>query len=189
MSFPVFFDTCSLFGEIVNDLVLRLAEERFFTPYWSQTVLEELRKNLAPRVGEHRTDRRIHAMTTAFPDAMVTGYESLIPNMTCDSKDRHVLAAADHSPAQTLVTFNLKDFPKSSTVPLHIEVKHPDDFLLDVLDLDPGRVSTVCYDALISYKAYPQTPEDYAYMLQRCGLPRFSRQLYPILDALYEQSQ
>ncbi|KAB8289240.1 PIN domain-containing protein [Bifidobacterium ramosum] len=32
MSFPVFFDTCSLFGEIVNDLVLRLAEERFFTP-------------------------------------------------------------------------------------------------------------------------------------------------------------
>ncbi|WP_238567062.1 PIN domain-containing protein [Bifidobacterium reuteri] len=35
MSSPVFFDTCVLYGEIVNDLILRLAEERFFTPYWS----------------------------------------------------------------------------------------------------------------------------------------------------------
>ena len=36
MSFPVFFDTCALYGEIVNDLVLRLAEERMFVPYWSR---------------------------------------------------------------------------------------------------------------------------------------------------------
>ncbi|RSX54132.1 PIN domain-containing protein [Bifidobacterium goeldii] len=187
MSFPVFFDTCSLFGEIVNDLVLRLAEDRFFTPYWSESVLTELYRNLVPRIGEHRANRRIHAMRSAFPDALVTGYDSLIPIMTCDAKDRHVLAAADHSPAQTLVTFNLKDFPDSSTTSLHIEVKHPDDFLLDVLDLDPGRVAQVCYAALISYKAYPQTPEDYAYMLQRCGLPRFAERLYPILDALYER--
>lgn len=79
---------------------------------------------------------------------------------SCDKKDRHVLAAADYSPAQTLVTFNLKDFPDSSTVPLGIEIKHPDDFLLDVFDLAPGRVATICYTALLSYKEYPQTPED-----------------------------
>lgn len=79
---------------------------------------------------------------------------------SCDKKDRHVLAAADYSPAQTLVTFNLKDFPDSSTIPLGIEIKHPDDFLLDVFDLAPGRVATICYTALLSYKEYPQTPED-----------------------------
>ena len=54
-------------------------------------------------------------MTAAFPEALVTGYESLIKNMTCDEKDRHVLAAADYLPAQTLVTFNTKDFPETSS--------------------------------------------------------------------------
>ncbi|TPF92726.1 hypothetical protein BW14_07960 [Bifidobacterium sp. UTBIF-68] len=62
MSSPVFFDTCVLYGEIVNDLILRLAEERFFTPYWSSRVLTELRKNLSIRVGEERAARRITAI-------------------------------------------------------------------------------------------------------------------------------
>lgn len=184
MSFPVFFDTCALYGEIINDLILRLAEERFFTPYWSEGVLAELRKNLELRVGSSRATKRINAMATAFPDATITGYENLIPKMTCDKKDRHVLAAADHSPAQTLVTFNLKDFPASSTRPLNIEVKHPDDFLCDVFDLAPGHVAGICYAALLSYKRYPQTPEDYAAMLQHAGTPRFARDIYPPLAAL-----
>lgn len=33
MSFPVFFDTCALFGELVNDLILRLAEEQALLSY------------------------------------------------------------------------------------------------------------------------------------------------------------
>lgn len=32
----------TLYGEIVNDLILRLAENRFFLPYWSEGVLAEL---------------------------------------------------------------------------------------------------------------------------------------------------
>jgi len=36
--------------------------------------------------------------------------------MTCDQKDRHVLAAAVRSDAAALVTFNLGDFPHSSDV-------------------------------------------------------------------------
>ncbi|WP_141672569.1 hypothetical protein [Bifidobacterium breve] len=99
-------------------------------------------------------------------------------------KDRHILAAADYSPAQTLVTFNTKDFPETSTQPLRIEVKRPDDFFLDVLDLDPGRVARVCHTALLSYKRYPRTPEDYADMLRKSGVPEFANCLYPILDAL-----
>lgn len=42
MGFPVFFDTCTLYGEMVNDVILRLAEELLFVPYWSSGVLEEL---------------------------------------------------------------------------------------------------------------------------------------------------
>lgn len=77
-------------------------------------------------------------MCSAFPDATVTGYDALIEDMTCDDKDRHVLAAAAYSPAETLVTFNLKDFPSQSVQDVGVELRHPDDFLQDVLDLDPG---------------------------------------------------
>ena len=63
--------------------------------------------------------------------------------MTCHPKDRHVLAAAVAGGAQVVVTFNVKDFPAPSVEPHEIGVVHPDAFLLDQLDLYPGRVGRV----------------------------------------------
>jgi len=57
-------------------------------------------------------------MRRAFPDAEVRGYENLAETMTCDPKDRHVLAAAVRSDAAVLVTFNIGDFPDTSTAEL-----------------------------------------------------------------------
>lgn len=177
MSFPVFFDTCVLYGELMCDLFLRLAEERIYEPYWSQDVLRELEFNLAKRIGLERTRKRIENMQHAFPDALVSGYKELISRMTCDKKDRHVLAAADYPPAQTLVTFNLKDFPEESTKCLGIEVKHPDDFLLDALNLKSDVIVKQCRDALDNYCKYPQTPKSYCNFLSR-QTPHFAKELY-----------
>lgn len=55
--------------------------------------------------------------------------------MTNDLKDRHVLAAAVHANAKLIVTDNIKDFPALSVQPYDIDVRSPDDFLLDQLDL------------------------------------------------------
>jgi len=41
---------------------------------------------------------------------------------------------------EVLVTFNLRDFPDSALKPFDIEAVHPDDFLLNQLDLYPGVV-------------------------------------------------
>ena len=45
---------------------------------------------------------RIGEMRRAFPDAEARGYENLVNTMTCDQKDRHVLAAAVRSDAAVL---------------------------------------------------------------------------------------
>lgn len=103
MLFPMFFDTCTLYGALVADLVLRFAEQHLYTPYWFSDVLRELEMALAERVGAEKAYRRIGMMKRAFPDAEVRGYENLIPSMRCSKEDRHVLAAACHSPAETLV--------------------------------------------------------------------------------------
>ena len=109
MAFPVFFDTCAIFGAALNDLFLTLAEQNTYRPLWSEDVKEELRRNLAKvNIEPDAIERRLTAMDSAFPDALVSGYRKLIPQMTCDEKDRHVLAAAVRAGAAIIVTFNTK---------------------------------------------------------------------------------
>ena len=45
-----------------------------------------------------------------FNEAWISDYESLIPKMTNDEKDRHVIAAAVHGGAAIILTLNLRHF-------------------------------------------------------------------------------
>ncbi|MCS5721514.1 PIN domain-containing protein [Herbiconiux sp. CPCC 203407] len=114
MSFPAFFDTNVLYGALLNDFILELADSGLFRPLWSKDVLFELAKNLVKN-GEDPAlvEKRVGTMERYFADALVTGYDDLVPTMTNDKKDRHVLAAAVRGSAEVLVTFNVKDFPTS----------------------------------------------------------------------------
>lgn len=174
MAFPAFFDACTLFGIRLTDLILRLADEGAFRALWSEEVLEEVRRNVI-RTGIEAADidHRITAMRQYFPDALVTGYEGLTDALTCDPKDRHVLAAAVRAKADVLVTFNLKDFPDESLEPFDVEVVHPDDFLLDQLDLFPGVVIRVLHELADDYIDPPVTVDDVLETLRRAGVPRF----------------
>ncbi len=73
-------------------------------------------------------------------DCLVTGYESLITSLSLpDKDDRHVLAAAIRCGADSIVTFNIKDFPKSSLEPYGIEALHLDEFVLSQMGLTIHR--------------------------------------------------
>ncbi|MGB7229680.1 MAG: hypothetical protein WBD26_18210, partial [Candidatus Acidiferrales bacterium] len=68
------------------------------------------------------------------------GYRELIPAMTNQEKDRHVLAAAVKTPCEVIVTYNLKHFPEESLSPFEITAKHPDEFLIDLYHLNGEMV-------------------------------------------------
>jgi hypothetical protein len=114
---------------------------------WSAAILDECFRSVL----EHRPDLKPEAlqrtrelMTEAVPDCMVTGFEGLIDGLVLpDLDDRHVLAAAIRAGAQAIVTFNLDDFPAERLEPYNIQAKHPDDFVIDTLDLSPGSVARV----------------------------------------------
>ncbi|MFY0580951.1 hypothetical protein ACN28S_47920 [Cystobacter fuscus] len=84
-------------------------------------------------MSEEKAARLITTMQAAFPEAMVTGHEGLIAAMRNDPKDRHVLAAAVHVGAQTIVTNNLRDFRKEH-LPPSIQAQDPDTFLQHLFD-------------------------------------------------------
>lgn len=41
--------------------------------------------------------------------------------------------------ADAIITANQKDFPEEQTLPFNVEVIHPDDFLVNAIDLDTGK--------------------------------------------------
>lgn len=135
-------DACTLIPIRLTATLLWLAEAGLFEVLWSDAILDEVERNL-PKVGisrEHAA-RRVATMRHAFgAAALVDDFEHLIPDMTCDAKDRHVLAAAVRGGADTLVTFNRKDFPPESTDDHGIKVVHADLFLVRLLAESPNNV-------------------------------------------------
>ncbi len=124
-------DACALVPIRLATTLLWLAEAGLFEPLWSDQILDEVERD-RPKLGisDERAAHRVRTMRDAFGAAALgDDFEHLIDAMTCDPKDRHVLAAAMRAEADTLVTLNLKDFPPDSTRDRQIDVVHPDGFL------------------------------------------------------------
>lgn len=81
--------------------------------------------------------RRTAQMGMAFPDALITGCDSLIPQMKNDEKDRHVLAAAIVGEVHVIVTDNTRHFPEAVLSEHGLLAQTSDDFLVHQCRLDP----------------------------------------------------
>ena len=141
--YSVLLDACVLLPMPLADTLLRMAEtSRLYIPRWSDETLREVTRNLVGKWSktEEQAKRREEALRTCFPEARLTGYEHLIPAMTNEQKDRHILAAAVLSGTKLIVTYNSRDFPKISRDSYDIECQGPSTFLMSLYDLDPGIV-------------------------------------------------
>lgn len=141
-NFRAILDANVLYPAQLRDLIAEFAVHDFFRPLWSNEILREtqaaLDKNL-PSAGKKFPEVCSH-LNSAFPDAMVSDYEHLVGALKCrDPKDNHVLAAAIVGEAGALVTFNVSDFPEDLFEAHGIELRHTDDFLLDLVDLSPKQ--------------------------------------------------
>jgi PIN domain len=96
---------------------MRLALTDLFQARWTDQIHDEWTRNLLtnrPDVTTESLARCRRLMDAHVPDCLVTGYESLIPTLSLpDPDDRHVLAAALHAGAGSIITYNLSDFPAS----------------------------------------------------------------------------
>jgi predicted nucleic acid-binding protein len=144
-SFDATLDADVLIPITLCDTLLRLAEEGFYRPHWSQETLDEIARNLVSKlaVSQEAAAKRVDRMRAAFPEALVVGYKRLIPTMPNDPKDRHVLAAAVRSGSQVIVTSNVRHFPAELLREFDVEAQRPDLFLIHQCALDAKATAQV----------------------------------------------
>jgi hypothetical protein len=178
----VVLDANVLYPAALRDTLMRSAERGLYRPRWSALILDELARNLIEdgRSDEARTQRMIADMRRYFPGAEVQVAEELIATMTNAAEDRHVLAAAVSSGAALIVTENLKDFPESALSPHGVEALSPDEFLGQLLNVDPMLMAQVLREQVADLINPPLTVQD---VLKQIALqaPRFSERAGEIL--------
>ncbi|MDA8219084.1 MAG: PIN domain-containing protein [Dehalococcoidales bacterium] len=120
MGFVALLDANVLWSAAVRDTILRAVEADLFRPAWTEQILEELGRSLLrehPYLTSTQIGYLIDRLTQGFPEALVYGYEDLVPAMGNHEGDRHVLAAAVRAGASVIVTSNLAHFDETSRKP------------------------------------------------------------------------
>ncbi len=176
MAFVALLDANILWNVALCDTLLRAAERELYRPAWSEEILAEVADSLKakrPDLDPRKIDQRIDQMKRQFPEALVTGYEDLIPVMTNQEKDRHVLAAAVRVGAGVIVTENTKHFPPEACQEYDLDVQTPDEFLLHLWSLRPEELTTILTEQAMVLQAPPMTIEEAVEHLAK-AVPRFA---------------
>lgn len=188
MAFTALLDACVLYPAPLRDLLISLAVPGIYRPKWTETICEEWIRNVLKSRSDLRREqleRTRSFMERAVPDALITGYESLIEGLTLpDPGDRHVLAAAIMGRVDVIVTFNHKDFPTGIVEPYRIEVQDPDDFLACQIDVNEPAALSAVKQQRGRLKNPPATIEDFLATLDQQRLPRTVERLRPFAELL-----
>lgn len=186
MAFVVIYDASVLHPAPLRDLLVRAAEAGLVRARWTEEILDECFRSILARrtdLSAERLQRTRALMIEAVPGCLVTGYEGLVPNLELpDPDDRHVLAAAIRAHAQVIVTANLRDFPEEALEPFDIEARSPDDFVRNLIDLDPSVMARILRQQTGDLQAPPTSVDDVIRALEQAGL----RDSAPVLGRLLE---
>lgn len=155
-----------------------LATAPLFEPRWSTQIHEEWISNLLEARADltrAQLERTRDLMNVAIPDALVTGYDTLMESLTLpDPDDRHVLAAAIVGKATMLVTFNRKDFPTAIFTPFGITRLSPDQFALRLYRAYPAEFLRTVERHRTALRNPPKTWEEYLNTLRNNQLSQIA---------------
>jgi len=174
-------DACVLHSAPVRDVLLQLATARLYRPRWTGAILEEFVRSVLsrrPDLERGRLERTVRKMNGSILDSIIDGYEHLVEALELpDTDDRHVLAAAIHGGAGTIVTFDLKDFPDANLAPHRVVATHPDDFGCELFDRDPAEATRAAQAIRGRLQRPPKSWADYLSTLEDSRMPRFASRL------------
>lgn len=180
-TYTVIFDACVMYPAPLRSYLLYLANTGLFRARWTHQIHDEWIRNLLknnPQLDANKLERTKALINQHVPDCLIEGYESLIAGILLpDEDDRHVVAAAIKGQAESIITFNIKDFPLNQLEPLGLTAIHPDEFLSDMFELNASACVKAAQQQRQSLKKPPMSSEEFLECLQRQRLPRFISKL------------
>lgn len=178
-------DANVLYPARLRDLLIRLAIAGLYQARWSEQILDECFENLLenrPDLTQEQLARTRQLMSTALPDAVVTGYEDRVEEFDLpDPDDRHVLAAAVAAGASRLVTDNLDDFPAERMLE-GLRVVSTDEFVLELASDDLDVVVDVIETQAAGLVNPPMTASELLDGLEAVGLVESVALLRPAIS-------
>jgi predicted nucleic acid-binding protein len=184
----VVLDACVLYSALLRDLWMRLSLEEAIDARWTKLIHDEWTRNALknhPGSQPEQWQHVVELMDRHAGNALVTGFEPLIPTLSLpDPDDRHVLAAAIHCHASAIITINLKDFPDSALRPFKIKAIHPDDFLLEVIDSQPESVLMALRKQRAQLKKPAMTSSEFLVAFSKHNLPRSGARLMEFISEI-----
>lgn len=174
----VVYDANVIYPGSLRDLLVRLARAGLVEARWTNQILKEMVDAIVRRQPNLRTklERTCSLMNSAVEDALVIDYEYLIPDINLpDPNDRHVLAAAIHSNAQTIITNNLKDFPQDILDIYEVKAQSADDFILSICEANFSRVEKIIMEQAYELRKPPSSLEEVLDRLDRVGIPESAK--------------
>jgi predicted nucleic acid-binding protein len=170
----VVLDACVLYPTGLRGLLLDVAETGYFTPLWSDRIIEEWRRAALRQDSDAGVE--IALLQARWPEQSVdTAGFDLDGLWLPDPDDRHVLAAAIAGEAGELVTANLRDFPSRILSGHGISLRHPDTFLLEFARQEPVEMARfVAAQVKLAENSLGQQL-DMRTFLKRSHLPRLGK--------------
>jgi predicted nucleic acid-binding protein len=181
-------DACVLYPAPLRDLLLSLAAGGLYRAKWSEQIHDEWTRNLLKNRDDltvEQLQRCCTCMNAAVPDSLVTGYEQLIDSITLnDPDDRHAVAVAIRSNADSIVTFNRKDFNENELEKFDLYTEHPDEFISNMIEIYTPRVISAVREMRARLKNPPKEVGEFLETLHSQGLPQSVAKLSEYADSL-----
>ncbi len=188
--FTALIDTNCLFPLYLRDILLDFSIEGMYEFRWTEQIKSELIDNLVKikSLDLGKAEKLISTIDEVFPDAIIPDSTIYLDRFSiADKDDEKILSSALASNVGAIVTENTKDFPKLPLELIGIEIVKPDDFILDLIDLNFEKAIFTISKLLIQYNNPYITPSNYSELMNKLNCKNFSIFIRNYEDLIQEQ--
>ena len=171
-------DACVIFPTVLREILLGVAAKGLYQPLWSDRILREWVLALRKFGPEAQAEGEVQAalLKAGFPRAMVREQPAIEGRLLLpDLNDHHVLAVAIAGHADSIVTFNARDFPRHALAEEGIERRDPDSLLWELWSHHPGEVGLVVREVHATAERLAGEVLPLKALLKRAQLPKLAK--------------